>query len=52
MIDNGLPPGEFLPADIYPSRNFPGKATYTSQWSTEFIDYVDDLENHGLLTQE
>lgn len=54
MIDNGASPSDFLPADIHSDSSliFPDKPTHNSQWTTEFIDYVDGLETQGLLTQE
>ncbi|KAL8904247.1 MAG: hypothetical protein Q9171_007120 [Xanthocarpia ochracea] len=50
LIDNGSSSSDFFPADL--GGGFPEMAEQASQWTTDFIEYVDGLETQGLLTQE
>ncbi|KAL8926640.1 MAG: hypothetical protein Q9172_001676 [Xanthocarpia lactea] len=50
LIDNGSSSSAFFPADL--GGNFPEMAEQASQWTTDFIEFVDGLETQGLLTQE
>ncbi|KAL8776391.1 MAG: hypothetical protein Q9213_008290 [Squamulea squamosa] len=50
IIDNGSSTSDFFPADF--GATFPEMGEQTSQWTTDFIEFVDNLEIQGLLTQQ
>ncbi|KAL8645619.1 MAG: hypothetical protein Q9210_006606 [Variospora velana] len=54
FVDNGQDVCEFLPVGNYPDPSgfFQDKKKYTSQWTTEFVDYVDNLEDPGIMAKE
>ncbi|KAL8868680.1 MAG: hypothetical protein Q9174_004832, partial [Haloplaca sp. 1 TL-2023] len=51
--DAGILRKDFWPAKISPAtiRGFPINNTSESQWSTDFVKYMDDLESQNVLTQ-
>lgn len=54
FVDNGQDVCEFLPVGNYPDPSgfFQDKKKYTSQWTTEFVDYVDNLDDPGIMAKE
>ncbi|KAL8767764.1 MAG: hypothetical protein Q9209_005850 [Squamulea sp. 1 TL-2023] len=50
MMDNGSPASDFFPADF--GATFPEMGEQASQWTTDFIEFVDELQIQGLLTQQ
>ncbi|KAL9058381.1 MAG: hypothetical protein Q9206_001966 [Seirophora lacunosa] len=54
LVDNGRAASEFLPLGDYPDPAgfFQDKKKYTSQWTTEFVEYVDELKMNGAVAEE
>ncbi|KAL9022535.1 MAG: hypothetical protein Q9185_000245 [Variospora sp. 1 TL-2023] len=54
FVDNGQDVCEFLPVGNYPDPSgfFQDKKKYTSHWTTEFVDYVDNLEDPAIMAKE
>ncbi|KAL8961610.1 MAG: hypothetical protein Q9193_001859 [Seirophora villosa] len=54
LVDNGRAANEFLPLGDYPDPAgfFHDKKKYTSQWATEFVEYVDELKDNGAVAEE
>ncbi|KAL8666775.1 MAG: hypothetical protein Q9168_007425 [Polycauliona sp. 1 TL-2023] len=54
MIDSGFSTKDFFQSDpgTIASIEFPELKAQASQWTTDLIDFVDQLDTQGLLTQE
>ncbi|KAL8797615.1 MAG: hypothetical protein Q9182_007178 [Xanthomendoza sp. 2 TL-2023] len=54
MIDDGSSATEFFQSGFPPNTSiaFPDNAEHASQWTTDFIGFVDGLDTQGLLTQQ
>ncbi|KAL8753375.1 MAG: hypothetical protein Q9184_005438 [Pyrenodesmia sp. 2 TL-2023] len=54
MVNTGLSTSEFLPADKHSGLQsiFLDDPDYTSQWTTDFVEYIDGLDTQGRLTPE
>ncbi|KAL8705735.1 MAG: hypothetical protein Q9201_001169 [Fulgogasparrea decipioides] len=54
MALHGLPTGDFWQAGVYSdtAAKFPGAQIDASQWTSNFTEFVDDLDSQNILTQE
>ncbi|KAL8928194.1 MAG: hypothetical protein Q9208_001904 [Pyrenodesmia sp. 3 TL-2023] len=54
MVNSGLSSSEFLPTDKHPDPPsiFLDDPDYASQWTTDFVEYIDGLDTQGRLTAE
>lgn len=54
MVDNGSSASDFFEPDLstIASVKFPEIGEQASQWTTDFILFVDHLDTQGFLTQE
>lgn len=54
MLDSGASANEFFPPELgmVASIGFPEMGEQASQWTADFINFVDNLDTQGLLTQE
>ncbi|KAL9025286.1 MAG: hypothetical protein Q9180_007698, partial [Flavoplaca navasiana] len=54
MLDSGASANEFFPPELgtVASIEFPEMGQQASQWTADFINFVDNLDTQGLLTQE
>ncbi|KAL8903332.1 MAG: hypothetical protein Q9207_003995 [Kuettlingeria erythrocarpa] len=54
MVNSGLSKSEFLPTSGYPDTQsiFLDQPDYTSQWTLDFVEYIDGLETQARLTTE
>lgn len=54
VVDNGPLVRDFFSESIHPDRLGPflNRAEYLSQWTTAFVEFIDDLDSQGLVTQE
>ncbi|KAL8807668.1 MAG: hypothetical protein Q9200_004581 [Gallowayella weberi] len=54
MIDDGSSATAFFQSGFPPNTTitFPDTAEHASQWTTDFIGFVDGLDTQGLLTQQ
>ncbi|KAL9012717.1 MAG: hypothetical protein Q9173_002528 [Seirophora scorigena] len=54
LVDNGRAASEFLPLGDYPDPAcfFQDKKEYTAQWTTEFVEYVDELKDNGVVAED
>ncbi|KAL8700767.1 MAG: hypothetical protein Q9224_000816 [Gallowayella concinna] len=53
MMDDGSSATEFFPSGFpNTSISFPDMAEHASQWTADFIGFVDGLETQGLLSQQ
>ncbi|KAL8884048.1 MAG: hypothetical protein Q9215_007820 [Flavoplaca cf. flavocitrina] len=54
MLDSGASANEFFPPELgmVASIEFPEMGEQASQWTADFINFVDNLDTQGLLTQE
>ena len=51
MLDSGASANNFFPPEASTIK-FPEMGERASQWTADFIEFVDDLDIQGLLTQQ
>ncbi|KAL8863958.1 MAG: hypothetical protein Q9198_010202, partial [Flavoplaca austrocitrina] len=54
MLDSGASANEFFPPEVgmVAAIEFPEMGEQASQWTADFVNFVDNLDTQGLLTQE
>ncbi|KAL8719732.1 MAG: hypothetical protein Q9225_003302 [Loekoesia sp. 1 TL-2023] len=54
LVESGLSAYKFWRPERFPDppSRFEAILEHTSQWATDFVNFVDDLETQGILTQE